>query len=239
MITIFYYHRVGPFRPGAPRRMTVPPEAFKSQMYFLRRNNIRVLDVDAVAPLLANPSSARPKGVVLTFDDGHLDTFTHAVPVLKSLRFPAAFFIVAGFVGGEDDWNRDTGMPRERLLGWEEILSMRSDGLTIGSHSMTHRVMTELSESEAQAEAVRSKRLLEEKLGQPVSCFAYPKGRASSASERIVESSGYALAFGTRSGVPLSWNGRFNIQRIPVSANDSLAEFAAKIVKSRIGRYRR
>ena len=218
MTPVFYYHRVGPFRAGAPRKMTVTPENFKSQMHFLRRNGNRVLTLDQV--LAGEP------GVALSFDDGFKDCLEHALPTLRALRFPATFFIVAGAVGGTDDWMRVTAMPEERILGWDDLKELRDAGMTIGSHSMTHTTLSF-------HEIAESRRVLEERLGVKVGHFAYPRGEHSPESVEWVRQAGYRAAWATKSGGLEP----FTRQRLPVSANATLADFGAKLLKARLGRY--
>ncbi len=218
MTPVLYYHRVGPFRPGAPRKMTVTPENFKSQMHFLRRNRIPVLTLDAVL--------AGGKGVALTFDDGFLDCMEHALPTLRALKFPATFFIVAGSVGGTDAWMRVTPMPEERIMGWDDLGRLREAGMRIGSHSMTHAVLS-------REEVFESRRLLEERLGEAVEHFAYPRGEHTPQAVGWVKEAGYRAGWATKSGT----EDPFTRRRLPVSASATIADFGARLLKARLGYY--
>ena len=218
MTPVLYYHRVGPFRSGAPRKMTVTPENFKSQMHFLRRNKIEVLTLDRVL--------AGEKGVALTFDDGFKDCMDHALPVLQALHFPATFFIVAGLVGGTDTWMRVTPMPEERIMDWDDLKRLLDAKMTIGSHSMTHTALT-------QEEVVQSKRVLEEKLGVKMDHFAYPRGEYTAEMPGWVREAGYRAAWGTKGGD----EGTYTRRRLPISANATLADFGARLLKARLGYY--
>jgi peptidoglycan/xylan/chitin deacetylase (PgdA/CDA1 family) len=196
----------------------VTPENFRSQMHFLRRSRLEVLTLDRV---LAGDS-----GVALTFDDGYRDCLQHALPVLRALRFPATFFIVAGRVGETDAWPRPAGVPEERLMGWEDLEALAGEGMAIGAHSMTHGPLT-------REEVTESKRVLEARLGVKVDHFAYPKGEHTPESEAWVREAGYRAGWATRSGNA----DPFTRQRLPVSGQASLADFAARLLKSRLGYY--
>jgi peptidoglycan/xylan/chitin deacetylase (PgdA/CDA1 family) len=218
MTPVLYYHRVGPFRPGVPPRMTVTAENFKSQMYFLRRSGIEALTLDQVL--------AGRRGVALTFDDGFKDCMAYALPTLRALSFPAAFFIVAGRVGGTDTWMRSTPMPEERLMDWDDLRRLLEAGMTIGSHSTTHAVLTE-------EEVHESKRILEDRLGIRVDHFAYPRGEHDPRSVEWVRRAGYRAGWATKSGT----DDPFVRRRLPVSANATLADFGARLLKARLGYY--
>lgn len=218
MTPVLYYHRVGPFRPGAPPKGTVTPENFKSQMHFLRRNRIDVLTLDQVL------SGAR--GVALTFDDGYRDCLEHAVPTLQSLRLPATFFVVTGAVGGTDEWNRATPMPVEQIIDWEDVRRLRESGFAIGAHSVTHRTLT-------WEEVADSKKALEERLGEKVDHWAYPRGEYTAQAMEWVRRAGYRAGWATKSGT----DDPFARRRLPVSASATLADFASRLLKARLGYY--
>jgi peptidoglycan/xylan/chitin deacetylase (PgdA/CDA1 family) len=218
MTPVLYYHRVGPFRPGAPKKMTVTPENFKSQMHFLRRNRFEVLTLDEVL--------SGKKGVAITFDDGFQDCMEHALPTLQALHFPATFFIVAGAVGGTDAWMRVTAMPEERIMGWDDLKRLLEARMAVGSHSMTHGMLTE-------SEVLESRGVLEGRLGVKVEHFAYPRGERPPGAEDWVRSAGYRAGWATKSGD----EGPFRRRRLPISATATLADFGARLLKARLGYY--
>jgi peptidoglycan/xylan/chitin deacetylase (PgdA/CDA1 family) len=212
-----YYHRVGPFRDGAPRKMTVTPENFRAQMAAIAKG--------AGAVSLDDAAAGKP-GVAITFDDGFRDCLEFALPELRARGFAAAFFIVAGLVGKTDDWMRVTKHPPERLMEWDDLKRLRDEGFTIGSHTMTHTVVT-------REEVVESRRLLEERLGVPIRHFAYPRGEHTPESVAWVREAGYASGWATKGGP----DGPFTRRRLPVSASLSPLGFRFKLFKARLGWY--
>ena len=62
------------------------------------------------------------------------------------------------------------------IAGWEDIARLDPSLITIGSHSMTHAILTSLSDSQAEREIAASRALLEERLNRPVEIFSYPNG---------------------------------------------------------------
>src|SRR5260370_29687131 len=61
---------------------------------------------------------------------------------------------------------------RGKILTWQQVQAMQNEGVTFGSHTISHPVVSRLAETELQRELADSKRMLEEKLGQPVTNFA-------------------------------------------------------------------
>jgi peptidoglycan/xylan/chitin deacetylase (PgdA/CDA1 family) len=240
-VTVLYYHRVGPPRPGLPRKGFVTPESFRSHMQWLKRSGWRVLALDELAGALAgDPGAGAPprRGVVLTFDDGYADCAEFARPVLEDSGFPATFFIVAGAVGGTDRWNPTHGAHPERLMDWPALRNLRRAGFTIGSHTMTHRRLPELPPAEAMAELRDSRARLEEKLGSPVRHLSYPQGAWTPAVAAMAREAGYVSACATRRGaVHAGRPDPFALPRVPVSASDSAAAVLGKLVKGALGVY--
>ncbi len=187
-------------------------------MHLLRRGRVEMLSLDRVL--------AGARGAAITFDDGFKDCMEYAVPLLRALRFPAAFFVVAGCVGGTNAWMRGTGAPEEPLMGWDDLRRLVDEGFAIGSHSLTHGTLT-------REEVVESRLLLEERLGIKVRHFAYPRGEVTAEWAAWVREAGYSAGWATRSGNDEPYTRR----RLPVSGSAGLAAFAGRILKARLGYY--
>jgi peptidoglycan/xylan/chitin deacetylase (PgdA/CDA1 family) len=73
------------------------------------------------------------------------------------------------------------------MLSWENIREMRDHGVSFGSHTMNHPVLSHLPADEVEREIVSSKVMIEEKAGEKVTFFAYPYGGHSDISEQVVD----------------------------------------------------
>ncbi|MEZ0395201.1 MAG: polysaccharide deacetylase family protein [Anaerolineales bacterium] len=99
----------------------------------------------------------------------------------------------------------DPFAPTEALaLTWDEIRRLDADPLvTIGAHTINHRVLSRLDEAEARAEIAGAKHILETRLGHPVTHFAYPFGSRREAGQRearLAAECGFETALTTRYG---------------------------------------
>jgi peptidoglycan/xylan/chitin deacetylase (PgdA/CDA1 family) len=215
MIPSLFYHQVLPADPSTP---AVTPEEFRGQMDYLRRRGYAFLGLDS-------PGDSG-KAVRVSFDDGFACMMEHVVPTLVEQRIPAAFFIVAGAVGGKDSWH----CGREPLLEWAQLREMVRQGLLIGSHSMSHPRLNEVSSDQARAEIVDSKKLLEDRLGVAIDHFAYPKGRWNAQVADLVREAGYKAGWATRSGD----GSPFARRRHPVAPGTGAIRFATKVLRIRL-----
>jgi peptidoglycan/xylan/chitin deacetylase (PgdA/CDA1 family) len=125
------------------------------------------------------------------------------------------------------------GLPQNalssRVLTWEEIHTMHQAGISFGSHTLTHPVVSQLAPQELEQELGASKCLLEKKLRIPVLDFAFPFGKASDcspAAHEMLSRCGYRSAVTTISGVNTPQANLFELRRLQVGSDGSLARFA-------------
>lgn len=199
--------------------MTVTPENFRKQMAHLRRRGY------AFAPL----GGAGRKAISISFDDGYRDLLEHGLPILEEMNIPAAFFLVAGAAGRKDDWYRG----EESILDWSEARELVKRGHTIGSHSLTHATLDRLAPGDVRREVRESRKILEDRLGVPITRFAYPQGVFTPEIIEAVREAGYEEAWATETGD----DSRYQRRRFRISANTGIVRFAAKIFKIRMGYY--
>ena len=132
-------------------------------------------------------SNSSEKFAVVTFDDVPDNFYTNAYTFLKQEKIPFILFITTSFVG------------KSGFLTEEQILELDKDILcTIGAHTVTHPMLRSVSNS--LDELTESKKFLEELLGHSVDYMAYPYGRQSSVSKKVMKEAkkaGYLCAFGT------------------------------------------
>jgi len=113
--------------------------------------------------------------------------------VLERLRRDDLALLVEALekeVGVDEEALRD-----RRPLDWDMLKEMRRSGITIGSHTRRHAVLTLESETRVQEETVGSRRDLEERLGASVHHFAYPNGWFDDATVAAVQAAGYGFAY--------------------------------------------
>jgi peptidoglycan/xylan/chitin deacetylase (PgdA/CDA1 family)/SAM-dependent methyltransferase len=191
-ITVLLYHRIAAEGPVALAPYRVTPEEFARQVDYLRRQGFESLSLDAAAERLAR-GEIGGRAVVFTFDDGYLDFATTAWPILRSHGFTATVFVPTALVGERAIWDAEHGEPAP-LMSWADLARVRSEGATIASHGHDHRRLAELAPAEVRDQVGRSRAILEEKLGAPVTCFCYPWGSFDEAVCREVSAAGYRYA---------------------------------------------
>jgi peptidoglycan/xylan/chitin deacetylase (PgdA/CDA1 family) len=134
---------------------------------------------------------------------------------------------------------RTIGLPQDalsnRVLTWEQIHTMHRAGIAFGSHTLSHPVVSQLAPRELERELAESKLLLEERLGDPVKDFAFPFGKVSDcgvAALEMLSRCGYRSAVTTVPGVNTPQINRYELRRLQVAHDGSLARFAFDLNKA-------
>lgn len=213
IVPVLMYHSIDNNYKAS--KLSVSPESFKRQMEFLHNNGYNVISLEKIAYYLKNKVKIPPKTVSITFDDGFLNNYEVAYPVLKKYGIPAAIFVIVDKVG------------EHGYLGWKEIKEMSDSGLiTIGSHTLSHRWLPYMGTEQLRSELSESKRILEENIGKPVRALCYPYGSKNDRVEREARLAGYACAAAIGPGPYSPFDDVYSIKRIKISrTSDNMFAF--------------
>jgi len=121
---------------------------------------------------------------------------------------------------------------KDRMLTWDQIRAMRSAGITFGSHTMTHPVVSRLTGEQLESELCESKRLLEQRIAGPAPHFAFPFGKPADcgkAAVPVLARSGYRSAATTIEGINAPGDSLYELRRIQVGSEQSVSMFAFKL----------
>lgn len=138
---------------------------------------------------------------------------------------------------GQNGDRTATGVGADRMMGWDQVGDLLSDGHEIGSHSLSHALLPQLDDAALEREVVESRRLIESRLGTAVAGLAYPNGDHDGRVVQAARRAGYQYACTTAPGLNVPECDRFGLLRIdiaggrvvgPDGAHDSLA-FEAEV----------
>jgi peptidoglycan/xylan/chitin deacetylase (PgdA/CDA1 family) len=157
----------------------------------------------------------------ITFDDGYLDNFEIAAPILLRRRLPATFFITTGLIGSQVIAPWDQCLPRQPgWMSWDHVRSLASSGFEIGNHTDTHIDMGTADPDTVRAELAVSRRKLAEALGNSTNLFAYPFGgreHMSSRSRELVREAGFVCCASCYGGTNAAAPDPFNLNRVGIA----------------------
>jgi len=134
------------------------------------------------------------------------------------------------------DLEQRVHLPKEplsgRMLSWDQVRTMHREGVSFGSHSLSHRVMGRLPLEEAERELRESKEIIEKRLGSAVDTFAFPFGQPSDiggVSSDFLAACGYRCAMTTVEGTNASGTSPYQIRRTQICNEHSLPIFASSL----------
>ncbi len=224
-MSILCYHTLDRYW-GSP--LAITPERFAVHSAWLARHRA-VADLTAAVQRL-DRLGRLPRGMVaLTFDDGLAGIHRYAFPVLVRYRLPATVFVVAKTLHSGSipvDWVDDPPAAPLTALTVEQILEMHAAGIGFGSHGLSHRRLTELSDVECVRELRTSRELLEDLLACRILSLAYPHGEHDPRVWQAARRAGFEQAFTLPEGPEPC--GQFAIPRVGVYRGNGLVSLVTK-----------
>jgi len=212
-IPVLMYHFVSPVGQLKDNQLVISDETLDRQLRWLKKWGYRVYSLDEYADWRLKGMPSHEKGVVLTFDDGNQDFYDTIFPILQVHQVPAASFLVWDNLANGKMGSMSINQARELLT---------SSLVTLGVHTIHHKNMVRLSQSELEEETTEAKRLLENALPVTMKYFCYPSGYFDADALAQVKKAGFTLAFtttfrqlGTRPETS------YSIARIKIAEKDS------------------
>lgn len=218
---ILMYHALGtPSEPAAPYVM--PIGRFAAQMVWLKRLGYQVISLDQFLACQREKRLPPARSVVITFDDGYLDNYTLACPILREREIPAVIFLVSNYVGKTNLWDRGGQLAERPLMDWSHIKEMATQGIQFGAHTCTHLALTAVSPNQAAVEITGSRERLAGELDQPITTFAYPYGEHDEAVQAMVEQAGFAAGCTVDPGLNSLNTPAVALRRVEIQGTDSI-----------------
>ena len=214
-VPILTYHKVD----DVVDPLSVPPAEFEQQMKYLQENGYHSISPDQLTAYLnyGRPLPDRP--VMITFDDGYVDNYVNAYPILKKYDFTATVFIVTGLISQD-----------KRFMNWDQVREMQNDRFVFASHSVTHTPLNQLGPEGLRRELMESSAAMERQLGKKPRYFAYPTGDYSAKIEEQVKLAGYRAAFTIRYGQAGIKSSPYALERIPIfRSQQNLVHFFSRL----------
>ena len=222
---ILMYHEVSAVSERQKRVRTTNPDytlsvqQFARQMDYLERNAYQALTLDELNDGTANNDH---KSVIITFDDGWANNYTHGFPILQERQLSATIFIITDFVG------------RQSYLDWPQIREMHAAGISIQSHTASHRPLALLDEAEIMTELESSKKTIEDHLGAAVNFLSVPQGMVSEQVIAVARKVGYQAVCTSEPGFSHKAGNPAVLKRINIEDRYTISMFG-KIVRADYG----
>jgi peptidoglycan/xylan/chitin deacetylase (PgdA/CDA1 family) len=200
---VLVYHKLGfSSLMASEKGLWISPRLFARQLAELKAAGFSGRELDSGVE--SGP------GVVITFDDGYVSAFRHALEPLRENGFSAIQFLTSGFLGKTSSWDNAA----EPLMDRAQVRDWLQAGHSIGAHTVNHVRLTQVGESVAREEITAGRKFLEDEFGVGVRHFCYPYGDWNRRVAEWVAEAGYATASTTEFGVNTGESDWFALKRI-------------------------
>jgi len=239
-VIVLGFHQFSPPGVRSKNMYNMPQDVFESEMKYLKDNNYHVVPLSDVVRFAKGEISLPPDSVAVTIDDGYKSSINYAAPVLKKYGFPWTFFVYPAFI---------TRTEGKGAASWPDLVELQREGVDIECHSMTHPnlklhkqkvkgVWHNFTPEEYAAwlnnETAGSKAELEQKMGKPITCFAYPYGEYNTQVEDAAIAAGYEAIF-TVADNPVHWTTSLHSIGRYTMTTDVLRNFPAYLRQGALG----
>jgi len=209
-------------------------------MAYLSDSRYNVITLEQFLDYKERGTEPPAKSVIITFDDGYMENYLNAAPILERYNFKATFFMVTDYIDSEQpfqwlEWderlleqfeeNRTDWLPLTR----EMILDMSARGFSFGSHTRSHPDLNQVDEEMALEELKGSKECLEKILAKPVTTFCYPYGELNERVKGLVKTAGYRVALAAWGPGSSLKSDFYELGRVGVERCDSFLRFKNKL----------
>jgi peptidoglycan/xylan/chitin deacetylase (PgdA/CDA1 family) len=199
--------------------LSVPPERFRQQLQYLQDHGFTPIDFYDLSLAVAARKELPEKPVILSFDDGYLDNYQNAFPLLREFGFTGTFFIVTDFI--------DSQAPG--YMSWTMIEEMAAAGMRIENHSRTHPDLTEQPRDTLIWQIRGAQETLAANLGYTPRYFCYPGGRYDEDTIAMLQELDFWGAVTTAGGKWHGFEDRFEWSRLRMRYTTDIPTFAALV----------
>lgn len=222
-VPVLNYHQIN---DQAENALTVHTDQFEAQMKYLADNGFHTITPADMLDAWENGTPLPEKPVVLTFDDGYVDNYRNAFPILEKYHLKGTIFLISDYVGNYPNY-----------LTWQQIEEMQESGhIDFESHTLSHMQLDKTTPEETFHQLKGSKEALEYHLQKPINFIAYPCGSYDDELVRQTKEAGYRAAFTVNYGVTSPDENPFVLDRVPIFGSNShtLLRFKLRLLYSPI-----
>lgn len=190
-VPILMYHNINPSYSPDRALVEMTQAEFKDQMTALLDNEYTPISLYDYKDWVNGEKNLPEKPVIITFDDGYLNNYTHAFPIIKELKIPVTIFVITGRMGMSD------GVVYPHFT-WEQAIEMENSGFVdIESHTNLHSDFHFADEKSMILELRLSKYLFKKYMNKDVEFLAYPYGHFNDKVKIEAEKAGYSACVKT------------------------------------------
>ena len=202
-VPVLVYHHVYPdghpdLSPPSGKKATgvIAESGFRLQMDYIQSSGWTTVSTTSVVDWIEGQDDVPKRSVVIHFDNGWLDSWTTAMPIVREHGFTATSFVISDGTEAATQgktaavYTSTEGAVQKPFITWEHAEGMLESGWEIGAHSSRHPRFADLHAAEGDAgvleEVERSNTVFEQRLGFVPPHFAYPSGSRNERTDTLL-----------------------------------------------------
>jgi len=214
-VCILAYHCIGYEKNNG---LKMPEQQFRQQMKYIKDKGYSTITLEQLYTFMVNNKPIPEKSVVITFDDGYVDNYQYAYPILKEFNLKATVFVISKTID-----------KRKNYMTSNQLKELQAYGIDIQGHTLDHEDLTTLSYIKQLNTLKESKITLEKILGKKVNYIAYPYAKYNVDTIKAAMNAGYTMGFILGGRVARKNNGIYTLHRLSVIPSDSMDVFRSRL----------
>lgn len=227
IINILTFHHINPNKD----ELTIPPEIFEQNLVNLSKNYEFISYDEFIEFSFFQKKLNTNKKILLTIDDGYLDNYIYAYPILKKLNIPAVIFTITNNIQESSTIRKkipyfkthkelNQNPDKNLFFNTEELKDMLNSKLiTIDSHTTSHLTCKSLGKKILEKDFESSLNFIKKQVpNRKKYGFCWPKGAFDNIAMKFIIKSNYDFAFSTTDGSHHIKNNNYSIKRIDCSS---------------------
>jgi peptidoglycan/xylan/chitin deacetylase (PgdA/CDA1 family) len=214
-VLMYHYISVPPANADIYRiDLSVTPDRFAAHLDAMQQAGYTTISLYTLLDHLTLGTPLPEKPVVLTFDDGYIDHYINAFPLLRDRGMTATFFIVTDFIHDK----------RPGYVTWDMVREMYAGGMSIEAHGRNHVSLANKDNDYLIWQALGSYESIQIEIGVRPRFISYPAGEYDQATIDIFRSADYWAGFTTQQGATHRSDDLFRMRRVRVHGTTTTEE---------------
>ena len=201
IVPVMIYHKV---KYNHLSQLVIAPYEFESDLAYIRSAGYTTVTIEDLIRYTQNKGELPEKPIVLSFDDGYLNTYRYAYPLLRTYHMRAVLSVIG------KDTDDFTSAHIDDLdyahMNWEQVAELKNSGIfELQNHSYALHAVTrkrygclknpgesaEHYEEVLTEDLTRMQNEMREKTGVTPTAFTYPYGKISGESVPLLKKMGF------------------------------------------------
>ncbi len=185
--TVFMYHKFGVSKYPST---SVTIDQLNSHIEELTKEKYTIKSLDFIIDTIINDGDLPANTIGISVDDADKSFLEVGWPLFKKNNIPVTLFVTTGTI-----------LNNKKYINWDQIRTLKEEGVVIGAHSHTHAHMPDISIEEVKNEIETSNKIFLKELGEIPTLFAFPYGETTDEIIELVKEFKFKVAFGQHSGI--------------------------------------